>query len=233
MARRGIHYFNKRGVQLNVSGNLIGAILNPDQPTKTKKRVAKQRVRFRKEQKRIPSLTGLVDGHSGAVELDKIAKQMSLPLFKECYPETYASSVFGNATARVVKELLDSGKQSAITAPLISVIHDEAGGLLTQSDIANLLGQPTPRIRGYIRRGKGGWQTFCNANKRKATKHGRLSRIPVAEKTLIRSWVVSRCELDSNTNTYKCPLTRKKLYELYVLTGAPSVYFSMLSLEEL
>lgn len=83
-------------------------------------------------------------------------------------------------------------------------------------------------LKNYIKSGKGKFPQKMAQSRIYTQKRTGISPI---EKKLIRAWVRSKCDGDSNTTILKCSLPRKKLYELYVRIGAPHIYDSLMKIE--
>lgn len=192
-----------------------------------------------REPKAVPSLSEILKNVTCVTDLDNALKQ---PLVRECYPEVYAQHSLSIATKNVLCELIDNEGQSYIAAPLVSKLMSESE--VTPSELTKLVAQDKvcedkgqlkkdikKKIKNMRDRGADKWKEVLDMA-RAPRKKSKLAVIPSEERRLIREWVKSRCELDSGTNIWKCNLTKQKLYELYILVGAPTVYHSMLNFPE-
>lgn len=177
----------------------------------------------------VPHLIQYLEDADGSEEF---YQRMKSGTFSELLPEVSRHLKHSEATSRLMEESIKETKQSRVIAPLASAI--KAHSDLSDADLAKMYHQTTKKIRYLTARGEKGqrWKRIRSEAREKYRKSKR-SGIQLEERRLTREWVRSVCEGgESGSTKLKCSLTRKKLYELYILIGAPHVYLSLLQLDK-
>lgn len=175
----------------------------------------------------------LIDCLEDAKDGEEFMQRMKGGTFTELLPELPRHLRHSEATSRLMEESITATKKSRIIGPLASAIKEHSDGL-GNADLAKLYKKTTTKIRALTSRGKRGqrWKKIRCETREKLSK-SKTSKIQIEERRLTREWVRSVCEGgESGSTKLKCSLTRKKLYELYILIGAPQVYLSLLKLKK-
>ncbi len=120
----------------------------------------------------------------------------------------------------MIKAIKDA-RTTHVYSSLISPLLDAASQDCYLQQLSDDTGIPLSDLKNYIKSGKGKFPQKMAQSRIYTQKRTGISPI---EKKLIRAWVRSKCDGDSNTTILKCSLPRKKLYELYVRIGAPRIY---------
>lgn len=132
-----------------------------------------------------------------------------------------------DAVCKVIITNRKANKQSWVTTALMAEVSKEAA--FTGSETGKLFEISTKQAHNILDRGDD-WKEIAKIA-RESKPPRKVPRIDAEERRLTRMYVRSVCTAVSNTEQYRCFLSKNQLYIDYVVVGAPNIYWSMLDLQ--
>lgn len=130
------------------------------------------------------------------------------------------------AVRKVIITNRQANKQSWITTSLVAELSKEAA--FTAAQTGKFFDMTTSQAHNVRNRGDD-WKEIAKIA-RESKPPRKEPRLDTEERRLTRMYVRSVCKAVSNSEQYRCFLSRNQLYIDYVVVGAPSIYWSMLDL---
>lgn len=144
-------------------------------------------------------------------------------------PEIARDLRLAEATKKIVLNNVKQGEHSWVLRTLMTEVSREAE--FTAKEMSQMFPINKQQAHNLLNRvPQGEWKEKVTKVAREYKPSTKFSRIRAEERKLIRTYVRSMCKAVSNSDQYRCTLTKDQLYTDYVLVGAPSVYWSMLDL---